>query len=84
MKSPFPKKNTFRSVICADIDVALLQKSKDFYEFVKLLMEQGYEFKRGKNLAARGKGQIRFIRLKSLGGGNAPEDLEKKSKRKRK
>lgn len=35
----FPKKETFRSVICADVDVALLQKPKDFHEFMKILME---------------------------------------------
>lgn len=76
-RSPFPKKATFRSVICADIDAALLQKPKDMDEFYKLLMEQGYEFKRGKNPAVRGKGQKRFIRLKSLGDGYATENLEK-------
>ena len=76
-RSPFPKKETFRSVICADIDAALLQKPKDFEEFYKLLMEHAYEFKRGKNPAFRGKGQKRFIRLKSLGDGYTPEDIEK-------
>lgn len=76
-RSPFPKKETFRSVICADIDAALLQKPEDFDEFLKFLMEQGYEIKRGKHPAVRGKGQKRFIRLKSLGDGYAPEDLEK-------
>ena len=76
-RSPFPKKETFRSVICADMDAALLQKPKDFEKFYKLLTEQGYEFKRGKNPAVRGKGQKRFIRLKSLGDGYTPEDIEK-------
>lgn len=76
-RNPFPKKETFRSFICADIDAALLQKPKDLAEFLKLLMEQGYEIKQGKNLAIRGKGQKRFIRFKSLGEGYTPEDISK-------
>ncbi len=55
----------------------LLQKPKDFDDFLKLLMEQGYEIKQGKNPAVRGKGQKRFIRFKSLGEGYAPDDLDK-------
>lgn len=74
---PFPQKETFQSIICADMDAALLQKPKNYDDFCKLLMEQGYEFKRGKNPAVRGKGQKRFIRLKSLGDGYNPEDIEK-------
>ena len=74
-RDPYPKKETFRSVICADIDVALLEKPKAFDEFLKLLMEQGYEIKLGKNPAVRGKGQKRFIRFKSLGDGYTSDDL---------
>lgn len=72
----FPKKETFRSVICADIDAALLQKPEDFPGFIKILMEQGYECKLGKYPAVRRKGQKRFIRFKSLGDGYTPEDLQ--------
>lgn len=75
-RDPYPKKETFRSVICADIDAALLQKPKDFSDLLKQLMEQGYEIKPGKNPAVRGKGQKRFIRFKSLGDGYSPEDLD--------
>lgn len=76
-RDSYPQKETFRSVICADIDAVLLQKPKDFVEFLKLLMEQGYEIKNGKNPAMRGKGQKRFIRFKSLGDGYTPEDISK-------
>lgn len=39
-------------------------------------MEQGYEIKRGKNLAIKGKSQKRFIRFKSLGAGYTETDLK--------
>lgn len=75
-RDPYPKKETFRSVICADIDAVLLQKPKEFSDLLKQLMEQGYEIKLGKNPAVRGKGQKRFIRFKSLGDGYTPADLD--------
>lgn len=74
-RTEYPKKETFRDGICAAIDVALAEKPKDFEELLKLLEQVGYECKRGKNVAVRGKGQKRFIRFRSLGEGYTPENL---------
>ena len=65
-RTEYPKKETFRDSICAAIDTALAEKPKDFEELLKLLEQAGYECKRGKNAAVRGKGQKRFIRFRSL------------------
>ena len=75
-RTTYPQKETLRSEICADINSALLQKPEDFEKLLKLLMEQGYEIKRGKNLAIKGKSQKRFIRFKSLGAGYTETDLK--------
>lgn len=74
-RTVYPKKETHRETICAAIDVALEKKPKDFEALVALLEEAGYEWKRGKYIAVRGKGQKRFIRFRSLGEGYTEEDL---------
>lgn len=74
-RTEYPKKETFRDSICAAIDKALAEKPKDFEELLKLLEQAGYECKRGKNVAVRGKGQKRFIRFRSLGEGYTQEEL---------
>ena len=74
-RTEYPKKETFRDSICAAIDKALAEKPKDFEELLKLLEQAGYECKRGKNIAVRGKGQKRFIRFCSLGEGYTQEDI---------
>lgn len=74
-RKEYPKKETFRDGICAAIDMALAEKPKDFEELLRLLEQVGYECKRGKNVAVRGKGQKRFIRFRSLGGGYTQEEL---------
>lgn len=71
----YPKRETFRDNICAAIDSALTEKPKDFEELLKLLEQAGYECKRGKNVAVRGKGQKRFIRFRSLGEGYTQEEM---------
>lgn len=71
----YPKKETFRDGICVAIDMALAEKPKDFEELLRLLEQAGYECKRGKNVAVRGKGQKRFIRFRSLGEGYTQEAL---------
>lgn len=91
-RTEFPKKETFRDSICAAIDIALAEKPKDFEELLKFLEQAGYECKRGKNIAVRGKGQKRFIRFRSLGEGYSQEEImavisgntQHKSKSKRK
>ncbi len=74
-QTDFQHKDTFRDQICAAIDEALQKKPNDFEAFLRLLEEDGYEIKRGKNIALKGKGQQRFIRLRSLREGYFQEDI---------
>ena len=66
-RTVYPEKETFRAKICEDIDAVIARGPADFEEFLKMMQEQEYEIKRGKHPAVKGKGQKRFIRLKSLG-----------------
>lgn len=74
-RSAYPKKRTQRDELCAAIDQVLRQKPKDFEDFVRLLVEMGYEFKDGKLKAFRGKDHKKFIRLRSLGEGYSEDEL---------
>ena len=74
-RTAYPQKPSFRDAICASIDAALQQKPGDFEALLRLLEEDGYEVKRSKYVAVRGKGQQRFIRFRSLGDGYSEEDL---------
>lgn len=77
-RTEYPEKESFRAKICEDIDAILANGPVDFEEFLRMLKEQDYEIKRGKNIALKGKGQKRFIRFKSLGEGYMQEDIEKR------
>lgn len=66
---------TRRDVLRAAIDAAMEQKPADLAALLTLLADDGYEIKRGKNIALKGKNQVRFIRLSSLGEGYAEADL---------
>lgn len=66
-RTDYPKWNSFRSVIREDIMSCIKRKPKDFEEFLRFMEELGYEVKRGKNISFKGKGQERFIRMRSLG-----------------
>ena len=46
-------------------------------ELLRLLLEMGYESKRGKYVSVKGKGQKKFLRFRSLGAGYRDEDLER-------
>ncbi len=74
-RTDYPKRETFRDAICADIDDILKHKPKDFEEFLRLLEQRGYDIKQGKHTAVRGKGQERFIRFRSLGDGYTEEAI---------
>lgn len=74
-KREYPKKENFRDKICATIDTILAEKPKDFEEFIKQMELAGYECKRGKYVAVKGKGQKRFIRFRSLGEGYSQEEI---------
>lgn len=60
-------KPSHREMLRLVIDDALAKTPADFEAFFKLLLDAGYEIKRGKNIALRMKDQTRFIRLGSLG-----------------
>ncbi|RKM60586.1 relaxase [Butyrivibrio sp. CB08] len=74
----FHKDRTVRDGVREAIDRALANKPKTFEGFLQEMQSQGYAIKRGKNIAVKGKGQERFVRLKSLGKGYTEEDIRKK------
>lgn len=73
-----PDKPTFRDAVREAIDIALSKKPKSYDDLLRELEAQGYEIKRGKHTAVRGKQQKRFIRFRSLGKEYTEEDLRKK------
>lgn len=70
------KKPCHRERICTDIDYALGQHPESFEKLLQMLEEAGYEIKRGKVPALRGRTQKRFIRMDSLGDGYLPAALK--------
>ena len=74
-RTVFPKKRTQRDELCDAIDQVLQEKPRNYAEFLKKIDELGFEFKDGKQPAFRGKGQKRFIRLRSLGEDYSDEEL---------
>ncbi|MCR5778462.1 MAG: relaxase/mobilization nuclease domain-containing protein [Lachnospiraceae bacterium] len=77
-RTEYPKRAAFRDEIREAIDIALSKKPKDYESFLSELERQGYEIKRGKHTAVRGKNQKRFIRFRSLGEGYSEEDILRK------
>lgn len=73
----FPKKKTLRSGICEAIETAILSNPRSFEELLLKLEELGFEIKRGKNIAVKGLGQKRFIRLNSLDDGYTEKELRR-------
>ena len=69
---------SFRDKLRDAIDIALSKKPKSYEDFLSELSMQGYEIKRGKHTAVKGKGQKRFIRFRSLGKGYTEDELRKK------
>ena len=72
----YEKRTTYRDQIRQDIDTILKKPPIDFDAFLRMLEEMGYEVKRGKYAAVKGKDQQRFVRLNSLGEGYAEEDIQ--------
>ena len=66
----YPPKESNRDRLCGIIDTILAENPKDFEVFLQKLEQQGYEVKRGKYTAVKGKGQKRFIRFRTLGTSN--------------
>lgn len=76
-RTEYPDRRSFRDDIRDAIDTSLEQNPKDMDELLRLLLEKGYESKRGKYVSVRGKGQKTFLRFRSLGAGYREEDLER-------
>ncbi len=77
-RTVFPQREAFRDVIRESIDMALSKRPKDVDDFLLELRAAGYEIKRGKHTAIRGRGQKRFIRFRSLGEGYTEAEIKNK------
>lgn len=77
-RTTYPKRESFRDRIRADIDAVLACSPADYEDFKNLLTERGYEIKNGKYDAVRGAGQKAFLRFRSLGAGYTEEDIRKR------
>ena len=76
-RTEYPDRRSFREDIRDAIDSCLEQNPKDMDELLRLLLEMGYESKRGKYVSVKGKGQKKFLRFCSLGAGYREQDLER-------
>ena len=76
-RTEYPDRRSFREDIRDAIDACLEQNPKDMDELLRLLLEMGYESKRGKYVLVKGKGQKKFLRFRSLGAGYREQDLER-------
>lgn len=75
-KNPkYQKRDSYRDIICADIDDILKKKPADLEAFLQMMQEAGYECKRGKHIAFRSKSQKRFVRMRSLGENYSEEAI---------
>ena len=72
----YPPKESNRDRLCGIIDTILAEQPKDFEVFLQKLEQQGYEVKRGKHTAVKGKGQKRFIRFRTLGTGYSEGEIK--------
>ena len=72
----YPPKESNRDHLCGIIDTILAEKSGDYEAFLQKLEQQGYEVKRGKHTAVKGKGQKRFIRFRTLGTGYSEDEIK--------
>ena len=72
----YPPKESNRDRLCGIIDTILAEQPKDFEVFLQKLVQQGYEVKRGKHTAVKGKGQKRFIRFRTLGTDYGEDEIK--------
>ena len=71
-----PPKESNRDRLCGIIDTILAENPGDYEAFLQKLEQQGYEVKRGKYTAVKGKGQKRFIRFRTLGTGYGEDEIK--------
>ena len=76
-RTEYPDRRSFREDIRAAIDACLEKKPKDMDELLRLLLEMGYESKRGKYVSVKGPGQKKFLRFRSLGAGYREPELDR-------
>ena len=69
-------KESNRDRLCGIIDTILAEKPGDYEAFLQKLEQQGYEVKRGKYTAVKGKGQKRFIRFRTLGTDYGEDEIK--------
>ena len=74
-RTTYPKRHTIRGELEAVIAEILKRKPKDLEALLDQLRQQGYEIKKGKHIAVKGRAQKRFIRLDSLHEGFRTKDL---------
>ena len=74
-RTVFPKRHTKRAQIEATLEDILKKNPKDMKDVARLFRERGYETREGKYLAVKGRGQKRFIRLRSLHAGYTEKDI---------
>ena len=67
---------SYRANIREAIDKAMSQKPRDFEALLQLLMNDGYEVKRGKHTALRYPGRKNFVRFRSLGEKYSEENIK--------
>ena len=72
----YPPKESNGDRLCGIIDTILAEKTGDYETFLQKLEQQGYEVKRGKHTAVKGKGQKRFIRFRTLGTGYSEDEIK--------
>ena len=72
----YPPKESNCDRLCGIIDTILAEKPGDYEAFLQKLEQQGYEMKRGKHTAVKGKGQKRFIRFRTLGTGYSEDEIK--------
>ena len=72
----YPPKESNRDRLCGIIDTILAEKPGDYEAFLQKLEQQGYEVKRDKHTAVKGKGQKRFIRFRTLGNGYSEDEIK--------
>ena len=72
----YPPRESNRDRLCGIIDTILAEKPGDYETFLQKLEQQGYEVKRGKYTAVKGKGQKRFIRFRTLGTGYGEDEIK--------
>ena len=72
----YPPRESNRDRLCGIIDTILAEKPGDYETFLQKLEQQGYEVKRGKHTAVKGKGQKRFIRFRALGTGYGEDEIK--------